>query len=120
MFDWSSQTENIQWAAFYSDCEHEVLEVTSGHRITLTYNLYMRRGMGELTGHSKTLNAQHLPAYKEVESALASPEFMAEGKSRRLFPKVVLMLAQVVCSESTAITHMPTPPKVLPESFHPS
>ncbi len=39
--DWSAQKgEAIKWAAFYSDCEHEVLEVTSGHRITLTYNLY--------------------------------------------------------------------------------
>lgn len=39
--DWSAQKgEAIKWAAFYSDCEHEVLEVISGHRITLTYNLY--------------------------------------------------------------------------------
>ena len=34
-FDWSSSTAT-QWAAFYSDVEHEVLPVTSGHRITLT------------------------------------------------------------------------------------
>lgn len=39
--DWSAKKgEAIKWAAFYSDCEHEVLEVISGHRITLTYNLY--------------------------------------------------------------------------------
>ncbi|KAL6059552.1 Fe2OG dioxygenase domain-containing protein [Balamuthia mandrillaris] len=30
----------VKWAAFYSDCEHEILPVTEGHRITLTYNLY--------------------------------------------------------------------------------
>ncbi len=29
----------LQWGAFYSDCKHEVHEVTSGARITLTYNL---------------------------------------------------------------------------------
>ena len=38
-FDWSSST-TTHWAAFFSDVEHEVLPVTSGHRITLTYNLY--------------------------------------------------------------------------------
>ena len=27
----------IKWAAFYSDVEHEILPVTEGHRVTLTY-----------------------------------------------------------------------------------
>ncbi|KIY52541.1 hypothetical protein FISHEDRAFT_23449, partial [Fistulina hepatica ATCC 64428] len=31
----------IGYVAFYSDVEHEVLPVTSGFRITLTYNLYL-------------------------------------------------------------------------------
>lgn len=39
-FDWGNNTQSIQFAAFYSDVEHEVLEVHSGHRVTLTYNLY--------------------------------------------------------------------------------
>ncbi|KAI0077134.1 hypothetical protein K474DRAFT_1707573 [Panus rudis PR-1116 ss-1] len=30
----------IAYVAFYSDIEHEVAEVISGHRVTLTYNLY--------------------------------------------------------------------------------
>ena len=38
-FDWSSST-TTHWAAFFSDVEHEVLPVTSGHRITLAYNLH--------------------------------------------------------------------------------
>jgi hypothetical protein len=33
--------QSIQWAAFYSDCEHEVKEVKTGHRITLAYRLYV-------------------------------------------------------------------------------
>ena len=41
VFDWSVLSgSQIQWAGFYSDVEHEVLPVTSGYRITLTYNLY--------------------------------------------------------------------------------
>jgi hypothetical protein len=79
MFDWSGSSKDIKWAAFYSDCEHEVLEITSGHRITLTYNLYMRRGLGEIAGHSETLDAHQLPMYEKVKSALAKPDFMAEG-----------------------------------------
>ncbi|KAF1911956.1 hypothetical protein BDU57DRAFT_483512 [Ampelomyces quisqualis] len=78
-FDWSGHAQNIQWAAFYSDCEHEVLEVTSGHRVTLTYNLYMRRGLGELAGHSEVLDAQQLSVFKELKDALASHDFMAKG-----------------------------------------
>ncbi|KAH5641592.1 hypothetical protein HBI51_132510 [Parastagonospora nodorum] len=78
-FDWSGPGNDIKWAAFYSDCEHEVLEVTSGYRITLTYNLYMRRGLGEIAGLSQTLDAQQLPAYKEIKDALANPDFMNEG-----------------------------------------
>ncbi|KDQ14659.1 hypothetical protein BOTBODRAFT_32412 [Botryobasidium botryosum FD-172 SS1] len=41
----SSKAEgpSIGYAAFYSDVEHEVMEVTSGYRITLTYNLYFDR-----------------------------------------------------------------------------
>lgn len=31
---------SVAYVAFYSDVEHEVLEVTSGHRITITFNLY--------------------------------------------------------------------------------
>ena len=43
-FDWSSPLESprktLSWAVFFSDVEHEVLPVTQGQRITLTYNLY--------------------------------------------------------------------------------
>jgi len=30
----------VAWAAMYSDCEHEIKPVTTGHRVTITYNLY--------------------------------------------------------------------------------
>ncbi|SMR46687.1 unnamed protein product [Zymoseptoria tritici ST99CH_1A5] len=49
LFDWSKSANRgdagpcIKWAAFYSDCEHEVHQVTAGHRITLTYNLQLSR-----------------------------------------------------------------------------
>lgn len=36
----------MDWAFFYSDCEHEVEEVTDGTRITVTYNLYTHKDSG--------------------------------------------------------------------------
>jgi hypothetical protein len=79
IFDWSNDSSNIQWAAFYGDCEHEVAQVTSGYRITLTYNLYLRRGLGQMAGASATLDARQLPAYKEMKAALANPLFFPTG-----------------------------------------
>ncbi|RMZ68691.1 Oxoglutarate iron-dependent dioxygenase [Pyrenophora seminiperda CCB06] len=78
-FDWTGSANKIHWAAFYSDCEHEVLEVTSGHRITLTYNLYARHGLGELTGHTNAIDLEQLPLYQKVKAALQDPSFMPEG-----------------------------------------
>ncbi len=31
---------SVAYVAFYNDVEHEVLEVTAGHRVTVTFNLY--------------------------------------------------------------------------------
>lgn len=34
--------DSLSLAAFYADCQHEVLKLKSGYRITLTYNLMLR------------------------------------------------------------------------------
>ena len=34
----------VQWAAFFSDCRHEVLPVATGARVTLTYDLFAHPG----------------------------------------------------------------------------
>lgn len=83
VFDWSSDgTEpgEIKWAAFYSDCEHEVHEVTSGHRVTLTYNLCLTRGLGHLAGDSSVLDPTQLPLYEGLFDALENPGFLRRGK----------------------------------------
>lgn len=38
----SGPSPSIAYIAFYSDVEHEVLKVTSGHRVTITYNLCLQ------------------------------------------------------------------------------
>ena len=75
-FNWSSSAENpaekIQWAAFFSDIEHEVLPVANGHRITLTYNLYRLE-------KDETVDITHSPFYKTLAAAMENPHFLREG-----------------------------------------
>ena len=42
-----ADVSELTWAAFYADCVHEVLPVTSGCRLVLVYNL-RRKGRGRL------------------------------------------------------------------------
>ncbi|RAK95204.1 2OG-Fe(II) oxygenase [Aspergillus ibericus CBS 121593] len=80
-FDWSRQSgSSIQWAAFYSDCEHEIETIKAGNRITLTYNLYVREVTNGATDTiSPILEPQAFPLYGLIESLLATPGFMKEG-----------------------------------------
>ena len=78
VFDWSHSfqgsdcNQNIQWAAFFSDVEHEILPVTSGHRITLTYDLYYAK---ERPSAFPVLG----PFQHYLQEALKNPYFMPEG-----------------------------------------
>jgi hypothetical protein len=44
-----TEVSELTFAAFYADCEHEVLPVTAGHRVCLVYNLLQKRHKGK--GH---------------------------------------------------------------------
>jgi hypothetical protein len=79
-FDWSSPSPATHWAAFFSDVEHEILPVTSGHRITLTYNLY-RSSLFHPISFDVTLN----PLYVRWLAALQSPHFMRNGGTLGFF-----------------------------------
>jgi predicted 2-oxoglutarate/Fe(II)-dependent dioxygenase YbiX len=48
-------TAALSLAAFYADCRHEVLKVTSGYRITLTYNLLMHGDTSRPDGDDGTV-----------------------------------------------------------------
>ncbi len=83
-FDWSmladrDKTMHIEWAAFYSDCEHEVMHVSSGNRLTLTYNLFAVHGAGRLTGNSLTLDPTRLPLYHAIERMVNQDPFSGNG-----------------------------------------
>lgn len=83
----SGQAPKIRWAAFYSDCEHEVLPVTSGHRVTLTYNLYATKGLGALAGSVSGLDASKFPVYQSMKQAITDPAFLPRGPSPWSFLK---------------------------------
>jgi len=42
--DTASNSSKVQWAAFFSDCEHEVRLVEGGKRITLAYQIVTKSG----------------------------------------------------------------------------
>ena len=80
----ASHQPTIGYVAFYSDVEHEVAPVISGHRVTLTYNLYFNNGPGS----SKDSASEHLSlpptvnenAFREsFQGLLENPEFLAYG-----------------------------------------
>jgi hypothetical protein len=83
-WDWSNKdAKEIMWAAFYSDCEHEVKQVKSGHRVTLTYNLYMHEQLGGIMRQHKTVGLDSYTLYHRVKEALASADFLKNGMSPR-------------------------------------
>lgn len=85
VFDWSGDKKGrnaIQWAAFYSDCEHEVLEVTSGHRVTLTYNLY-----ATCWANSAWIDAGSVDLYQKLKSLLEHPAFCKKG----MYPQSIVV-----------------------------
>jgi hypothetical protein len=81
----AEENPSIGFVAFFSDIEHEVTPVISGHRITLTYNLYFDDG-GPVSANDATsehLTPPPLPnegAFREAFKALLeNPEFLADG-----------------------------------------
>ena len=80
-FNWNDQEAEIRWAAFYSDCEHEVKEVTAGHRVTLTYNLYAHEQVGGILRHPSPVDTDSFALYRCAKEALANSDFLPTGES---------------------------------------
>ena len=77
-YDWSSTASDtsstLHWAAFFSDVEHEVLPVSEGYRVTLTYNLSYQSEASDSTIDVKTCSF-----YKLLQATLINPVFMCDG-----------------------------------------
>jgi hypothetical protein len=75
----TKEEPSIGYAAFFSDIEHEVTQMISGHRVTLTFNLYFD---GDELTSAKDLYPQpaNKGAFRETfRGLLENPEFMADG-----------------------------------------
>jgi len=76
-FDWASKgAATIQWAALFSDCEHEVLQVTEGDRVTLTYNLFLSAGGPRGLG---IFEPEKLHFFAALEELMRCPSFLSQG-----------------------------------------
>jgi hypothetical protein len=103
-FDWSGENpEIIEWAAFFSDCEHEVADLTSGHRVTLTYNLFATKAA--MPSPMRSVEIESFPLYWEVKSALSNKHFLAKGGTIGFF-----------CNHFYAQNHQKSP-EVLPQAL---
>ncbi|KAG7097982.1 hypothetical protein E1B28_005290 [Marasmius oreades] len=73
-----SPNDTIAYIAFFSDVEHEVLPVTSGHRITLTYNLYFSKSTAQVPD---SLLAPHtnFKLRDTISALLDNPQFLPKG-----------------------------------------
>lgn len=84
-FDWEAQSgKEIQWAAFYSDCEHEIKQITKGHRVTLTYNFCVTEPVGNLLLNNPIVQPSTLPLYTSLRHLMQDSEFLKDGMYRTI------------------------------------
>jgi len=67
----SREISELRFAAFYADCEHEVLPVRGGNRVCLIYNLIQR----EATGSSEPIRAPLYDAETEGVTGMLRAAF---------------------------------------------
>jgi hypothetical protein len=72
------QDPHIAYVALYSDIEHEVSMVKSGHRISVTYNLYYDDDAGART-IPVSLSPNALALKKTLDALLLDSSFLPEG-----------------------------------------
>lgn len=79
-FDWASESAStVQWDAFYSDCEHEIMTVTEGEPITLTYNLFLVEPDGESIPQPDITDPSKMPLHGFIKDLVSEPGFMKDG-----------------------------------------
>lgn len=109
-FDGASQhSETIQWAAFLSACEHEVLPITEGHRVMLTYNLvWSTWGHGFMANQRHILDQESTHFYTDLEKLIEKIKSTGERKQSR--PFVSLELTHYNSTYHRFHMHSPLPP----------
>ena len=73
--------QDIKYAAFYADCEHEIKKVKQGYRVALTFNVVLE--------NNKLKNNEHIN--KKLENALQG-YFQQANKQENSKPKILTYL----------------------------
>lgn len=109
-FNWASQhPDTIQWAAFFSDCEHEVLPITEGYRVMLTYNLvWSTWGHGLVAAQGQLWDQESAYLYTDLEKLIEKIKYTGERKQSR--PFVSLELTHYNSTHHRFHMHSPLPP----------
>ncbi|KAG7090307.1 hypothetical protein E1B28_011905 [Marasmius oreades] len=74
-----SPNDTIAYVAFFSDVEHEVLPVTSGHRVTLTYNLYFSKSTAQDPDSLLVTKTNFNELRDTISALLDNPQFLPKG-----------------------------------------
>ena len=106
VYDWGKAAQDscqVQWAAFYSDCTHEILPVTEGVRTTVTYNLYV----DDMTVQDHLKGATNKFS-DELADALKQHAFLTNGgilgfACEHAYPREEKVTGIDVCSISTSM-----------------
>ena len=82
---------SIGYVASFSDIEHEVAPVTSGHRVTLTFNLYFDDDgpSDDVSRDLAPLLVNEGPLREAFTALLENPEFLPEGSTLAFGPRHV-------------------------------
>ncbi|WWC67757.1 uncharacterized protein I206_101669 [Kwoniella pini CBS 10737] len=78
-FDWSNQVQDgsITWGFLYSDCEHEVLPVTSGTRVTISYDIFVSKDVKAFD--QSVMDTRLQPLLDTFETLLKDAKFLISG-----------------------------------------
>ncbi|PIL34916.1 hypothetical protein GSI_02703 [Ganoderma sinense ZZ0214-1] len=70
---------SIAYVAFFSDVEHEVMPVISGHRVTITYNLYYPTNESAPSTELNQISTNEQSFQEALKAALRDPSFLPTG-----------------------------------------
>lgn len=59
----------MRWAAFFADCEHEVLPVTKGHRLCLAFNLVLAKSKSPTPTAPTGADMSLVPGLRQIASS---------------------------------------------------
>lgn len=94
-FDSPAHRFNLQYAAFYSDCEHEVKPVESGYRLCLVYNMV-------LTGNTPT--AVRAPNFRDQANQLTS--LIQKWKTSKVSQRLAIALTYEYSKDGLSLENL--------------